>query len=114
MRVGQNFTFQRTFTDGDVAMFCGGTGDYNPYWQDAAFEEQSFYGRLTILGLLTGSMLTHRRPARLPRHGDVLRLRCAGLRGRHFASDTLSCAVTIAKKNEKKRRVTATAVFFIN
>ncbi len=31
MYVGQTFTFQRTFTDGDVALFCGVTGDYNPY-----------------------------------------------------------------------------------
>jgi hypothetical protein len=27
---GQIFTFQRTFTEGDVALFCGVTGDYNP------------------------------------------------------------------------------------
>ncbi len=25
--IGQNFTFRRTFTDGDVALFCGVTGD---------------------------------------------------------------------------------------
>ena len=35
MRVGQTFEFRGTFTDGDVAMFCGVTGDYNPYHQDA-------------------------------------------------------------------------------
>ena len=25
---GQIFTFRRTFTEGDVALFCGVTGDY--------------------------------------------------------------------------------------
>ena len=59
MHVRQTFTFRRTFTDGDVAMFCGVTGDYNPYHQDEAFARESPYGRLTIPGLLTGSMLTH-------------------------------------------------------
>ena len=34
MHVGQTFTFRRTFTGGDVALFCGVTGDYNPYHQD--------------------------------------------------------------------------------
>ena len=57
--VGQTFTFRRTFTDGDVALFCGVTGDYNPYHQDAEFARESWYGRPTIPGLLTGSMLTH-------------------------------------------------------
>ena len=59
MHVGQTFTFRRTFTGGDVAMFCGVIGDYNPYQQDEAFAWESSYGRLTIPGLLTGSMLTH-------------------------------------------------------
>jgi acyl dehydratase len=27
---GQIFTFQRTFTEGDVALFCGVTGDCHP------------------------------------------------------------------------------------
>ena len=27
IEVGQTFTFQRTFTEGDVALFCGVTGD---------------------------------------------------------------------------------------
>jgi acyl dehydratase len=27
---GQIFTFRRTFTEGDVALFCGVSGDYNP------------------------------------------------------------------------------------
>ena len=27
IEVGQIFTFQRTFTEGDVALFCGVTGD---------------------------------------------------------------------------------------
>ena len=59
LRVRQTFTFRRTFTDGDVALFCGVTGDYNPYHQDEAFANESRYGRLTIPILLTGSMLTH-------------------------------------------------------
>ena len=30
IRVGQTFTFRRTFTEGDVALFCGVTGDCQP------------------------------------------------------------------------------------
>ena len=28
LHIGQTFTFRRTFTEGDVALFCGVTGDY--------------------------------------------------------------------------------------
>ena len=28
MQVGQTFTYRRTFTEGDVTLFCGVTGDF--------------------------------------------------------------------------------------
>src|SRR5579884_3644092 len=59
IQVGQTFTFRRTFTEGDVAQFCGVTGDYNPYQIDQTFVESSWFGRRIIPGLLTSSMMTH-------------------------------------------------------
>src|SRR3990170_2938592 len=85
MHIGQTFTFRRTFTGGDMALFCGVTGDYNPYHQDESFAKESWYGKLTILGLLTGSMLTHIGGSfGLSRHADVLRVPGTGLRRRHY------------------------------
>ena len=59
LRVGQTFSFRRTFTDGDVAMFCGVTGDFNPYHLDESFARETWYGRRIVPGLLTGSLMTH-------------------------------------------------------
>src|SRR5260370_172999 len=59
IHVGQTFIFRRTFTEGDVALFCGVTGDYNPYHVDSLFASESWYGRKIIPGLLTASMITH-------------------------------------------------------
>ena len=39
---GQTFSFRRTFTDGDVALFCGVTGDYNPYHIDETFAQENW------------------------------------------------------------------------
>jgi 3-hydroxybutyryl-CoA dehydratase len=107
MRVGQTFTFRRTFTDGDVALFCGVTGDYNPYHQDESFAEESPYGRPTIPGLLVGSMLTH--------IGGLLGFLATEMSfdylGPVFVGDTITCTVTIVEKDEEKRRVEASAEF---
>jgi len=107
MHVGQTFTFRRTFTDGDVALFCGVTGDYNPYHQDEAFATESPYGRLTIPGLLTGSMLTH--------IGGLLGFLATEMAFEYlapvFVGDTITCTVTITEKNEEKRRIVASAGF---
>ncbi len=105
--VGQTFTFRRTFTDGDVALFCGVTGDYNPYHQDETFARESFYGRLTIPGLLTGSMLTH--------IGGLLGFLSTEMSFEYlapvFVGDSVSCTVTVEEKDEAKRRVAANAGF---
>jgi acyl dehydratase len=107
LRVGQTFTFRRTFTDGDVALFCGVTGDYNPYHQDEAFARESWYGRLTIPGLLTGSMLTH--------IGGLLGFLATEMSFEYlapvFVGDTITCTVTIAQKDEERRRVKASTTF---
>ena len=107
MYVDQTFTFRRTFTDGDVALFCGVTGDYNPYHQDEAFARESWYGRLTIPGLLTGSMLTH--------IGGLLGFLATEMSFEYlapvFVGDTIACTVTITEKDEAKRRVVASANF---
>jgi 3-hydroxybutyryl-CoA dehydratase len=107
MHVGQTFTFRRTFTDGDVALFCGVTGDYNPYHQDEPFAKENWYGRLAIPGLLTGSMLTH--------IGGLLGFLATEMSFEYlapvFVGDTITCTVIIAEKYEEKRRILASARF---
>ena len=104
MDVGQTFTFRRTFTDGDVALFCGVTGDFNPYHQDESFAKASWYGRLTIPGLLTGSMLTH--------IGGMLAIEMSfEYVAPVSVGDTITCTVTVIEKDEAKRRISANARF---
>jgi acyl dehydratase len=107
MDVGQTVTFRRTSTDGAVALFCGVTGDYNPYHQDESFAKASWYGRLTIPGLLTGSMLTH--------IGGLIGFLTTEMSFEYvapvFVGDTITCTVTVIEKDEAKRRITANACF---
>ena len=107
MAVGQTFTFRRTFTGGHVALFCGVTGDYNPYHQDETFAKASWYGRLTIPGLLTGSMLTH-ISGMLGFLATEMSFEYVAL---VFVGDTITCTVTAIEKDEVKRRITANARF---
>ncbi len=107
LEIGQTFTFRRTFTDGDVALFCGVTGDYNPYHVDDVFVRESWYGRRIVPGLLTGSMLTH--------IGGLLGFLATEMTfeyvGPVYIGDTITCTVTLIEKDEAKRLVRGTSVF---
>ncbi|GAC1359789.1 MAG: MaoC family dehydratase [Ktedonobacteraceae bacterium] len=107
VEVGQTFTFRRTFTDGDVALFCGVTGDYNPYHIDDTFAQESWFGRRIIPGLLTGSMLTH--------IGGMLGILATEMHFEYlkpvYIGDTVTCVVTIIEKDVEKRVMVAHARF---
>lgn len=107
MHVGQVFTFRRTFTEGDVALFCGVTGDYNPYHIDQHFIESSWFGRRIIPGLLTASMVTH--------IGGMIGFLATEMAfqfvGAVYINDTITCTVTIAEKDEAGRMVRAKASY---
>jgi 3-hydroxybutyryl-CoA dehydratase len=107
LEVGQTFTFRRTFTETDVANFCGVTGDFNPYHLDAAFAAESFFGRRIIPGLLTGSMMTH--------VGGLLGFLATEMQFEFLApvyvGDTITCTVTVAGKNPDLRRVEGEAEY---
>ena len=104
IQVGQTFTFRRTFTEGDVALFCGVTGDYNPYHIDQLFAESNWFGRRNIPGLLTSSMITH--------IGGMIGFLATEMHFEYVQSvyigDTITCTVTIEEKDEGKRLVFAT------
>jgi 3-hydroxybutyryl-CoA dehydratase len=105
IEVGQTFTFRRTFTEGDVALFCGVTGDYNPYHIDQTFAESNWFGRRNIPGLLTSSMITH--------IGGLLGFLATEMHFEYvqsvYVGDTITCTVTIEEKDEEKRLVYAAA-----
>ncbi len=104
---GQVFTFRRTFTEGEVALFCGVTGDYNPYHLDETFARETWYGRRIIPGLLTSSMITH--------IGGLLGFLATEMHFEYlkpvYIGDTITCCVTFHEKDEEQRLFSAGASF---
>ncbi|SEJ51087.1 Acyl dehydratase [Deinococcus reticulitermitis] len=100
-QVGQTYTYRRTFTDGDVALFCGVTGDLNPFHQDELFSRESPFGRRIVPGLLPGSMLTH--------IGGMLGFLAAEMHFEFlapvFIGDTVTCVVHVLERDEARKRL---------
>ena len=107
INVEQTFTFRRTFTEGDVALFCGVTGDFNPYHIDEIFIQESWFDRKIIPGLLTGSMITH--------IGGMIGFLATEMVFEFiqavYVGDTITCVITITEKDEEKRLLMAQATY---
>jgi acyl dehydratase len=100
LQVGQIFTYRRTFTEGDVSLFIGVTGDLNPYHQDEMFASESWFKRRNIPGLLTASMATH--------IGGMMGFLATEMSFQYlkpvYVGDTVTCVVTVMEKDEEKRQ----------
>ncbi len=107
MQVGRQFTYRRTFTEGDVAIFCGVTGDFNPYHQDELFAQSSWFGRRNIPGLLTASMATH--------IGGMIGFLAAEMTFQYlkpvYVGDTITCVCTVVEKDEEKRQIGCSVIY---
>ncbi|WP_052888687.1 MaoC family dehydratase [Thermogemmatispora carboxidivorans] len=104
---GQRYVFRRTFTEGDMTLFCGLTGDYNPYHLDETFAQTSWYGRRILPGLLTSSMITH--------IGGMLGFVATEMHFHYlkavYPGETITCTVTFVEKDEELRLLSAEASF---
>ena len=107
-RKGDSYSFSRTFTDGDVSLYCGLTGDYNPFHLDETFAAASRFGSRIVPGLLTGSLMTH--------VGGMLGMLGAEMKFAFlapvFIGDTITCTVVI--EDVDARGVASASVEMVN
>ena len=59
LKVGDRAVFTRTFTETDMMLFIGLSGDFNPHHVDAEFCKLTKFGRPIVPGFLVGAMATH-------------------------------------------------------
>ena len=101
------FIYRRTFTDADLALFCGISGDFNPYHMDDEFARQSWFGRRTLPGLLTASMATHL--------GGMIGFLATEMTFEYLApvypGDTITCVMRFTERDESKRLLTALVTY---
>jgi acyl dehydratase len=103
IEVGDRFRVRRTLTEGDVALFIGATGDYNPFHIDDQFAAQTKFGRRIVPGLLTASLATH--------IGGHLAFLASEMHFRYhqpvFIGETVTCEVEVKEKIQEGRRIRA-------
>lgn len=58
-KVGDEFKFSRTFTQADLSLFVGLTGDFNIFHTNAELSKKYGFDGLILPGMLTGSLITH-------------------------------------------------------
>ncbi len=71
LALGMTAVHGKTFTDADVLMFSGVSGDTNPLHQNREFASQTQFGEPIVHGMLTASLISTLIGTRLPGPGCI-------------------------------------------
>jgi len=106
MSIGQSEEILRTVTEGDLYIYAGVTGDYNPVHLDEEFAAKSIFGERIAHGMLTAGFISAVLGTRLPGVGVMYLSQEMKFRAPVKIGDTIRTVVTVSEINSEKNRVT--------
>jgi len=106
LSAGQSAEISRTVSEGDLFVYAGVTGDYNPVHLDKEFAAKSMFGERIAHGMLTAGFISAALGTQLPGVGCIY----LGQEMKFLApvkiGDTIKTVVTVKELNTEKNRVT--------
>jgi 3-hydroxybutyryl-CoA dehydratase len=72
LSIGETAYFAKTFSEADMLLFAGITGDVNQLPINEEFAKKTRYGRRIAHGMLTASFITNSIGMRLPGYGSAM------------------------------------------
>lgn len=104
--VGQQATCSKTFTETDLVMFAGLSGDFNPIHVDKEYAKQTRFKQRIAHGLLTSSLLSQLLGVHLPGKGSIYMNQSIRFTAPVFIGDTITATGIIEKLDKEKKTVT--------
>ncbi|MBO1003205.1 MaoC family dehydratase [Pseudogracilibacillus auburnensis] len=104
--IGQKASCSKTFTETDVVLFAGLSGDFNPIHVDAEYAKQTKFKKRIAHGLLTSSLISQLLGMRLPGEGSIYLNQTMRFRLPVYIGDTVTASAMIKEINEEKNTIT--------
>lgn len=106
LKIGQAAEMTRSVSEGDIYIFAGVTGDFNPVHIDKAFAEKSIFGGRIAHGMLSAGFISAVLGTELPGVGCIYLSQQIKFRAPVEIGDTIRAVVTVTDINLEKNRVT--------
>ena len=110
IKVGDNASLTKTFSDQDVRSFAEISGDKNPVHLDDEFAAQTQFKKRLVHGILTAGLISAVLGTELPGPGSIYLSQSINFRAPVFIGDTITATATVVKMREGKPIVTLETV----
>jgi len=105
IRIGDQASFARTWTEADAYQYSGIIGNFNPLHVNKEFAAKTVHGQRIIPSMLVASMVSRIIGTQLPGNGSVNVAQEMDFLAPVFFGDTLECTVTVTRIDGKRHRV---------
>lgn len=104
--IGDTASCSKTFTETDVILFAGLSGDFNPVHVDKEYASKTRFKRRIAHGLLTSSLLSQLLGMHLPGSGSIYMNQTLRFTKPVYIDDTITATGTVEAIDENKNTVT--------
>ena len=105
-RVGEQASFTKTVTEGDVTTFAGLVCDFNPIHIDAEYARKSRFGRRVAHGMFTGGLISAVLGNKLPGPGSIYLSQQLEFLAPVYIGDTITAVAKVSSWRPEKRIIT--------
>ncbi len=105
IQLGDVSTFTKTVTEGDITLFAGFSGDFNPAHINAVEAEKGMFGRRIAHGMLSAGFISTVLGTQLPGPGTIYMGQELRFVKPVFIGDTVTAICTVVERNEEKNRL---------
>lgn len=106
LKIGQSASVTKKFTQGDVFVFAGFTGDMNPVHVNEDFAKATKFGRCIVHGPYVATLIGSVLGQQLPGGGSVYVSQDIHFRAPVYVNDTITCTLTVKEMNVERNRLT--------
>ncbi len=111
IKMGEKEFFSKTFTEADLGLYSGITGDFNPLHMDVEYAKQSRFGERVVHGILVVGLASSVLGMKLPGIGTII----LDMTFRFIApvkiGDTITVEAKVVDKIERKKFVKFDTIF---
>ena len=103
IEVGDVAAFSKTFSEADIYLYAGISGDFNPAHINEAFANQTYFKTRIAHGMLSAGLISAVIGTQLPGPGSIYMQQSLKFLAPVYVGDTIEARVEVIEKMEKKR-----------
>ncbi|MGO8885530.1 MAG: MaoC family dehydratase [Streptosporangiaceae bacterium] len=106
INVGDEASFAKTITEGDVVQYAGITGDFNPIHINSEYARESMFKERIAHGMLVSGLISAVLGTQLPGPNSIYLGQNLKFTAPVKFGDTVTAVVTVTEKRDDKRIIT--------